>query len=88
MRDTPTPCGGHQQWPTWTTRVRCRGIGERWVCPTTMHPLCVGGSVSQSLAGMVVDEIVEIGRWKTERVAAYNIRVDNLYTVQRLKTGP
>ena len=32
--------------------------------PTTTHPLRVGSSVSKSLAGTIVDEIVKVGRWK------------------------
>ena len=60
-----------------------------------MHPLRVGGSVSKSLAGTIVDEIVKIRRWETERVASYYIGVDNLYTGPTFKektdhgyTGP
>ena len=33
-----------------------------------------GGSLSESLAGTAVDEIMKIGGWKTERVARCNIR--------------
>ena len=38
-----------------------------------MHSLRVGGSLSKSLAGTAVDEIMKIGGWKTERVARYYI---------------
>lgn len=34
-----------------------------------MHSFRVGGSVSESLAGTAVDEIMKIGGWKTESVA-------------------
>ena len=37
----------------------------------TMHSFRVGGSLSKSLAGTAVDEIMKIGGWKTERVARY-----------------
>ena len=61
VRDIPTPCGDRQHWLRWTTRGRCRGLGERWECPTTMHPMGLGGSVSKSLVGTIVDEIVRSG---------------------------
>ena len=38
-----------------------------------MHSFRVGGSLSKSLAGTVVDEIMKIGGWKTESVAKYHI---------------
>ena len=80
IRDLPTPCDDHQHWPTWTTRERCRGIGEERPCPTTMLPAHVRGSVSKSLVGTLVDEIVLIGGWKTEGATSYYVGVDNLYT--------
>ena len=39
----------------------------------TMHSLRVGGSLSKSLAGTAVDEIMKIGGWKIESVAKYCI---------------
>ena len=39
----------------------------------TMHSFCVGGSLSKSLAGTTVDEIMQISGWKTESVAKYYI---------------
>ena len=39
----------------------------------TMHSFRVGGSLSKSLAGTAVDEIMKIGGWKTESVAKYYI---------------
>ena len=39
----------------------------------TMHSFRVEGSVSKSLAGTAVDEIMKIGGWKTERTAKYYI---------------
>ena len=39
----------------------------------TMHSFRVEGSVSRSLEGTAVDEIMKIGGWKTERVARYHI---------------
>ena len=35
---------------------------------STIHSFRVGGSLSKSLAGKTVDEIMEIGGWKIERV--------------------
>ena len=37
----------------------------------TMHSFRVGGSLSKSLAGTVVDEIMKNSGWKTESVAKY-----------------
>jgi len=39
----------------------------------TMHSFRVGGSLSRSLAGTAVDEIMKIGGWKTESIAKYYI---------------
>ena len=39
----------------------------------TMHSFRVGGSLSKSLPGTEVDEIMKIGGWKTESVAKYYI---------------
>ena len=39
----------------------------------TMHAFRVEGSLSKSLPGTAVDEIVKIGGWKTESVAKYYI---------------
>eukprot|EP00752_Nemacystus_decipiens_P007886 g7046.t1 len=36
----------------------------------SMHSFRVGGSVSESLAGTAVDEIMKLGGWRSERVAA------------------
>ena len=44
-----------------------RAVGMPDHC--TMHSFRIGGSVSKSLAGTVVDEIMKIGGWKTERIA-------------------
>ena len=41
--------------------------------PFTMHSIRVGGSLSNSLAGTAVDEIMKFGGWKTESVAKYYI---------------
>ena len=38
-----------------------------------MQSFRVGGSLSKSLAGTAVDEIMQIGGWKTESVAKYYI---------------
>ena len=43
--------------------------------------------MSKSLAGTIVDEIVEIGRSKTERVTIYYVGADNLYTGPTFKNG-
>ena len=39
----------------------------------TVHSFREGGALSKSLAGTAMDEIVEIGGWKTESVAKYYI---------------
>lgn len=57
IRDILVSCGDREHWSTWTTGRRCRGMDERWECPTTMHPYRVGGSVSKTLAGTTVDEV-------------------------------
>ena len=50
-------------------RLRAAGIPGQF----RMHLFRVGGSVSRSLEGTAVDEIMKIGGWKTERVAPYYI---------------
>ena len=50
--------------------VRAGGLPDHF----TMHSLRVGGSLSKSLAGTAVDEIMKIGGWKkAEHVARYYI---------------
>ena len=49
--------------------LRTAGMSDQF----TMHSFRVGGSLSKSLAGTAVDEIMKIGGWKTERVARYYI---------------
>ena len=49
--------------------LRARGLSDHF----TMHSFKVGGSLSKSLAGTAVDEVMKIGGWKTERVARYYI---------------
>ena len=50
----------------------------------TMHSFRVGGSLSKSLAGTAVDEIMKIGGWQTERVARYYIgATTNAVALQR-----
>lgn len=39
----------------------------------SMHSFRVGGSLSESLAGTAVDEIMKIGGWQTERMAEHYI---------------
>ena len=39
----------------------------------TMHSFRAGGSLSKSLAGAAVNEIMKIGGWTTERVERYYI---------------
>ena len=39
----------------------------------TMHSFRVGGSLSRSLAGTAVDEIMKLGGWKTEEMASHYI---------------
>ena len=49
--------------------LRAAGIPGQF----TMHSFRLRGSVSRSLEGTAVDEIMKIGGWKTERVARYHI---------------
>ena len=49
--------------------LRAGGLPDHF----TMHSFRVGGSLSKSLAGTAIDEIMKIGRWKTERVTRYYI---------------
>ena len=49
--------------------LRAAGLPEHY----SMHSFRVGGSLSKSLAGTAVDEIMKIGGWKTEQVARYYI---------------
>ena len=38
-----------------------------------MHSFRVGGSLSKSLAGAAVDEMMKISGWKTESIAKYYV---------------
>ena len=38
-----------------------------------MHPLRVGGSERKSLVGTIVDVIIKIGRWKSDKVGNFSI---------------
>ena len=49
--------------------LRAAGLTDHF----TMHSLRVAGSLSKSLAGTAVDEIMQIGGWKTASVAKYYI---------------
>ena len=49
--------------------LRAAGMPDHF----TMHSFRVRGSVSKSLAGTAVDDIMKIGGWKTERIAKYYI---------------
>ena len=49
------------------------GLDEASCTGRTVHPFRVGGSVSKSLAGTAVDEIIKVRGWKTERTAKYYI---------------
>ena len=51
----------------------------------TMHCFRVGRSLRKSLAGTAVDEIMEIGGWKTERVARYYIGATTIASVEAAK---
>lgn len=70
-------CGGR-----WQSEQRAVGGGSNdgfaavapasgWTSCTqfTMHSFCVGGSLTQSLGGTAVDEIMKIAGWKTQSVA-------------------
>ena len=45
--------------------LRMAGLPDQF----TTHYFRVGGSVTKSLAGTAVDEIMKIGGWKTESIA-------------------
>ena len=49
--------------------LRVAGLPDHF----TMHSFRVGGSLSKSLEGTAVDEIMKIGGWKTEKMAKYYI---------------
>ena len=49
--------------------LRAAGLPDHF----TIHSFRVGGSLSQSLAGTPVDEIMKIGGWKTRKVAEHYI---------------
>ena len=49
--------------------LRTAGMPEHF----TMHSLRAGSYVSKSLAGTAVDEIINTGGWKTERIANYDV---------------
>lgn len=71
---------------TRTARPRCRGTGERWERPTTVHPMRVRGAGSNSLAGTIGAEVAEIGMWKTENVANFYIRLNTCTLIQPSRT--
>ena len=58
-------------------------------CPTTMHPLRVGGSESKSLTGTTVDNMIKISKRKRRTYRILH-RIDHLYTSLSVKeeTGP
>lgn len=49
--------------------LRAAALSDRF----TMHYFRVGGSLSKSLSGTAVDEIIKIGGWKKQQVARYYI---------------
>ena len=49
--------------------LRAAGLPSKF----TMHSFCSGGSLSKSLAGTPMDEIMHMGGWKTESMARYCI---------------
>ena len=49
--------------------LRAAGLPSQF----TMHSFRVGDSLSKSLAGTAVDEIMKIGGWKKESLATYYI---------------
>ena len=56
-----------------------------------MHSFRVGGSLSKSLEGTEVDEIMKIGGWKTEQPARYHIGATTSVPARatgRMRDGP
>ena len=52
-----------------------------------MHSFRVGGFLTKPLAGTAVDEIMQIGGWKTESVARYYIGATTSAPVSGSKSG-
>ena len=51
--------------PRMTAALQAHLRARRMTDHFTMHSFRVGGSLSKSLAGTAVDEIMKIGSWKT-----------------------
>ena len=72
-----TAVGGRSSLPLpaarVTTALQCHLPAAGLPSHFTMHPFLVAGSLSKSLDGTGVDEIMKIGGWKTGSVAKYYV---------------
>ena len=57
----PVPMSAQRMTAALQGHLRMAGLPDHF----TMHSFRVGGSVTKSLAGTAVDEIMKIGGWKT-----------------------
>ena len=63
----PIPTSAQRMTAALQGHLRMAGLPYHF----TMHSVCVGGSVTESLACAAVDKIIKIGRWNTESIAKY-----------------
>ena len=63
------PLTAPQMTAAWQAHLRDASLPAHF----TMRSCRVGGSLSKSLAGTPVDEIVQLGGWKTKAVARHYI---------------
>ena len=61
----------HQMTAALQKHLRAAGLPDHF----TLHSFRVGGSVSQSLAGTHIDAIMEMGGWKTRKMAEHYVGV-------------
>ena len=64
-----TPLLAHQMTAALQQHLRVAGLPDHY----TMHSFRVGGSVNQSLAGTPIDAIMDMGGWKTRRMAEHYV---------------
>ena len=65
----PVPMSAQRMTAALQGHLRMAGLPDHF----TMHSFRVGGSVTKSLAGTAVNEIMKIAGWKTERIAKCSI---------------
>ena len=61
----PVPMSAQRMTAALQGHLRMAELPDHFI----MHSFRVGGSMTKSLAGTVVDEIMKIGGWKTESIA-------------------